>query len=152
MGSEMCIRDRRKLRRPLTISPYSLFQSNPEPFYPLINKSFRVYRKTADAQYLLFVGTILVCIAFLITCLVRSSALICSACFAFVAFALLVSGASIYTYALYQYRAWAAGVYVFIYGNALWMTWAAVGCTLFSIPALASGISASRKQRYSEPH
>lgn len=103
-------------------------------------------------MYLLFVGTILIGVAFLITCLVHFSALVIAAFFAFLAFALLASGASLWTYVIYQVRDIVGNTIDYQYGNALWMSWAAVGCALLSLPALGGGTAASRKRYYEEPY
>ncbi|WFD37195.1 uncharacterized protein MJAP1_000137 [Malassezia japonica] len=71
---------------------------------PIQNDLSSIHTKSVAGMYLLFVGTILIGVAFLITCLVHFSALVIAAFFAFLAFALLASGASLWTYVIYHVR------------------------------------------------
>lgn len=119
---------------------------------PIQNDLSSIHTKTVAGMYLLFVGTILIGVAFLITCLVHFSALVIAAFFAFLAFALLVSGASLWTYVIHHVRDLVGNTIDYQYGNALWMSWAAVGCALLSLPALGGGTAASRKRYYEEPY
>lgn len=109
-------------------------------------------QKSKAAFYLLFVGTILIGLAFLITCLVHMSALVIAGFFAFVGFALLVSGAAIYTYILHKFKTGTPLGFNFDYGNSLWFAWAAAACALFALPALGSASVASRRRYYNEPY
>lgn len=76
------------------------------------------------------------------------SALIVAAFFAFIGFALLLCGAAIWTYMMHRVKNLGLPGLDFDYGNALWLSWASVACSLFAIPALGGGSAASRK-RYS---
>lgn len=96
---------------------------------------------TQVAFYLLFVGTILVGVAFLVSLLWHMSMLTIASILNFLGFCLLVSGAIIYTYFVSTMRHKSA--LDIDYGNALWMFWAAIGASLFAIPVLATAASKS---------
>lgn len=128
------------------------FSKGTDSFFEKDNRVSNLHEKSTAAFYLLFVGTILAGVAFLITCLIHMSALVIAAFFAFLAFALIAAGASIWTYMVYEFRDIASASFRFDYGNALWFCWASVGCTLFALPALAGGSAASRRRYYEEPY
>ena len=95
------------------------------------------------AFYLSFLGTIFVGVAFLTTCLIHMAAIVVAGVIGLLGFALLAAGASIWTADLYGLCNSASAGLSFNYGNALGMTWAAVGSTLLSLPALVTSSYAS---------
>lgn len=116
------------------------------------NRVSNLHEKSTAAFYLVFIGTILIGVAFLITCLIHMSALVIAGIFAFLAFALLLCGAAIYTYIIHEFKKASSPAFLFDYGDSLWFTWASVGCALFAIPALLSGSFVSRRRYYDEPY
>ncbi|WFD24884.1 hypothetical protein MEQU1_003590 [Malassezia equina] len=104
---------------------------------------------TRAAFYLLFVGTIIAGVAFLVSVLTHMAALSISSILAFLAFAVLVAGAGIETYFIAKMKDNSAQLVQVDYGNALWMFWAAAGACMFAVPILVSGAAASRV-RYAE--
>jgi len=108
-----------------------------------------INRYTRAAFYLLFVGTIIAGVAFIVSLLTHMAALSIASILAFLAFAVLVAGAGIETYFIAKMKDNSAQFVQVDYGNALWMFWAAAGACLVSIPLLVGGAAASRV-RYAE--
>ena len=102
---------------------------------------------TRAGFYLLFVGTILVGVAFLLSLLTIPPALTIASLWALLGFALLVCGATMYTYFISRMKDLASAGIDISYGNALWMFWAAIGAALFAIPALVIGAT-DRSSRF----
>lgn len=96
-----------------------------------------INRYTKAGFYLLFVGTILTGVAFIVSLLFVAPVMSLATILTFLAFAVLVCGAVMETYFISKMKSSPAGVIVH-YGNALWMFWAAIGCTLFAIPILST--------------
>ena len=128
------------------------FTGGGNSFYENDKRISNLHEKSVAAFYLLFLGTIFAGVAFLITCLIHMSALVVAAFFAFLSFAILVCGAAIWTYIVHRFKDISSAPYVFDYGVSLWFAWTSVACTLFAIPALASGSLASRRRYYEEPY
>lgn len=128
------------------------FTGGVNSFYENDKRISNLHEKSVAAFYLLFLGTIFAGVAFLITCLIHMSALVVAAFFAFLSFAILVCGAAIWTYIVHRFKDISSAPYVFDYGVSLWFAWTSVACTLFAIPALASGSLASRRRYYEEPY
>ncbi|WFD21283.1 hypothetical protein MCAP1_003544 [Malassezia caprae] len=108
-----------------------------------------INRYTRAAFYLLFVGTIIAGVAFIVSVLIHMAALSIASILSFLAFAVLVAGAGIETYFIANMKDNSAEFVQVDYGNALWMFWAAAGACLVSIPLLVGGAAASRV-RYAE--
>lgn len=99
---------------------------------------------TNVAFYLLFVGTILAGVSWILSMLFHMAALAISALGSFLAFACLCSGAGIWTWAIQTMKhGYHPGVDI-QHANAIWMFWSAVAATLFAIPFLLSSASMSR--------
>lgn len=109
------------------------------PFSSLNQDSIKNYSRAAF--YLLFVGTVLTGVAFIVALLFHPAALSLAAFLTFLAFALLTCGASIDTYFINKMKYHTPNIQdnVFHFGNALWMFWAAVGSTLVAFPCLLGG-------------
>lgn len=111
---------------------------------PAIENQSSITNYTRAAFYLLFVGTILVGVAFLVSLLFHPAALSLASILTFLGFAVLVCGASIDTYFINQLKNHTLGIQssMIEFGNALWMFWAAVGAALFAMPGLIGGAAA----------
>ena len=115
---------------------------------PAIENQPSITNYTRAAFYLLFVGTILVGVAFLVSLLFHPAALSMAVILTFFGFALLVCGASIDTYFINQLKNHTLGIQssMIEFGNALWMFWAAVGAALFAMPGLLGGAAAGHAE------
>ncbi|WFD32796.1 hypothetical protein MSPP1_003847 [Malassezia sp. CBS 17886] len=107
-------------------------------------------RLSRAGMYLLFVGTVILGVAFLVTCLVHMSALVIAGFLTFLGFACVVSGSSIWTYVIHKAISGQPDGIQINYGNALWMAWAATGSSLIAIPALSAGSAVSTHGRNTE--